>query len=109
MFTTIEVPKEGFTSLKQYRNQPVYFFRFDLEETENETFLCKETTFALKSVTYENMVSAMIAVKYSIDAQLALLYNYQSDSEAYAEDMASYQQWRSYCKKGAQDFFGINE
>ena len=55
------------------------------------------------------MVSAMIAIKYNIDAQLALLYNYQSDSEAYAEDMASYQQWRSYCKKGAQDFFGINE
>lgn len=109
MTTTIEVPKEGFVSLKQYRNQPVYFFRFDLNETEDETILCNETTFALKSVTYENMVSAMIAVKYSIDAQLALLYNYQNDSKAYAEDMASYQQWRSYCKKGAQDFFGINE
>ena len=109
MFTTIEVPKEGFASIQQYRNQPVYFFRFDCEETENETILCKETTFALKSVTYENMVSAMIAVKYSIDAQLALLYNYQNDSKAYAEDMASYQEWRSYCKKGAQNFFNINE
>ena len=53
MFTTIEVPKEGFASIQQYRNQPVYFFRFDLEETENETFLCKETTFALKNKTYE--------------------------------------------------------
>lgn len=109
MTTTIEVPKEGFVSVQQYRNQPVYFFRFDCEETENETILCKETTFALKNVTYENMVSAMIAVKYSIDAQLALLYNYQNDSEKYAQDMASYQQWRSYCKKGAQVFFGINE
>lgn len=109
MFTTIEVPKEGFASLKQYRNQPVYFFRFDLCETENETFICKETTFALKSISYENMVSAMIAVKYSIDAQLALLYNFQNDSEAYAEDMTSYQEWRSYCKKGAQNFFNINE
>lgn len=109
MFTTIEVPKEGFTSLKQYRNQLVYFFRFDGEETEDETILCKETTFTLKSITYENMVSAMIAIKYNIDAQLALLYNYQNDSKAYAEDMASYQQWRLYCKKGAQNFFGINE
>lgn len=109
MITTIEVPKEGFVSVQQYRNQPVYFFRFDCEETEDETIKCKETTFTLKSISYENMVSAMIAIKYNIDAQLALLYNYQSDSEAYAEDMASYQQWRSYCKKGAQDFFGINE
>lgn len=109
MLTTIEVPKEGFVSVQQYRNQPVYFFRFDLEETEDETIKCKETTFTLKSISYENMVSAMIAVKYSIDAQLALLYNYQNDSEKYAEDMASYQQWRSYCKKGAQNFFNINE
>ena len=109
MLTTIEVPKEGFVSVQQYRNQPVYFFRFDLEETEDETIKCKETTFTLKSISYENMVSAMIAVKYSIDAQLALLYNYQNDSEKYAEDMASYQQWRSDCKKGAQNFFNINE
>jgi len=53
------------------------------------------------------MTAKCIGVKYNTDAQLALLYNYEADPEKYAEDMAEYQAWRTYCKEAARVFFGI--
>ena len=107
MTTTIEIPKAGFKAVVQYKQQPVYFFRFDGEETENDTIVCSETTITLHDARYDTMVSALIAVKYSEDAQIALLFNYQNDAEQYAEQMAEYQAWRTYCKESARAFFGI--
>lgn len=102
----IETPKEGFRSIVQYRQQPVYFFRFDCQELEEDTILCSETTISLKDAVYEKMVSVCIEVKYSIDAQLALLYNYQLDPQNYQQQMDEYQQWRAYCKNACREFFG---
>lgn len=72
----IETPKAGFRPIVQYKNQSVYFFRFDCEETEDNTIRCNETTITMKDASYEKMVSACIEVKYDIDAQMALMYNY---------------------------------
>jgi len=105
----IETPKAGFQSIVQYRQQSVYFFRFDCEETEDGTIRCNETTIAMKGATYEKMVAACIEVKYSIDAQLALLYNYQLDAQAYQQKMEDYQEWRVYCKDACREFFGNEE
>jgi len=105
----IELPQEVFVAIKQYKQQPVFFFRFDPVETENETVVCDETTFTLHDADYASMVAKCIGVKYNTDAQLALLYNYEADSEKYAEDMAEYQQWRTYCKEAARVFFGIEK
>lgn len=102
----IETPKAGFKAIVQYKQQPVYFFRFDVEETENETLTCNETTVMLKNATYESMVAALIEVKYSSDAQIALLYNYQGDASEYTAAMKEYQAWRVYCKEAAREFFG---
>lgn len=107
--TKIEVSKEGFVAIKQYKQQPVFFFRFDPVETENETVVCDEETITLKNADYASIVAKCIGVKYNTDAQLALLYNYEADPEKYAEDMAEYQQWRTYCKEAARVFFGIGE
>lgn len=105
----IETPKAGFQSIVQYRQQSVYFFRFDCEETEDGTIRCNETTIAMKNATYETMVAACIEVKYSIDAQLALLYNYQLSPVDYQQQMDDYQAWRAYCKESARQFFRIEE
>ena len=107
--TKIELPKEGFVAIKQYKQQPVFFFRFDTVETENETVVCEEVTITLKNADYASMVAKCIGTKYNTDAQLALLYNYEADPEKYVEDMAEYQQWRTYCKEAARVFFGIKE
>jgi hypothetical protein len=104
----IELPKEGFKSIVQYGVQPVYAFRYDVEETENETVACDEVSFTLEKATYENMVAKCIGVKYNTDAQLALLYNYEADKEKYAEAMDQYQEWRVYCKESAKEFFGVD-
>ncbi len=103
----IELPKDA-PKIVQYETQPIIYFRFNPQETDIDTIIYNETTLMLKNVEYNEMVSALIGVKYSIDAQLALLYNYQSDSETYAEDMRVYQDWRNYCKESAREFFGIN-
>ena len=105
--TKIELPREGFVAIKQYKKQPVFFFRFNPVETENETVVCDETTITLQGADYASMVAKCIGVKYNTDAQLALLYNYQSDPAMYEEDMAEYQVWRAYCKESARMFFGI--
>lgn len=105
--TKIELPKDGFVAIVQYKQQPVYFFRFDTVDTENETVVCDETTITLQGADYESMTAKCIGVKYNTDAQLALLYNYEADPEKYAEDMAEYQAWRTYCKEAARVFFGI--
>ena len=107
MIAKIELPIDGFDAVKQYEKQPIYFFRFNIETTENETYLCDETTIFLENATYETMVDALIGVRYPISAQLALLYNYEADKEAYSEQMEIYQNWRVYCKNGAREFFGI--
>lgn len=103
----IETPKAGFKAIVQYKQQPVYFFRFNVEETENETLTCSETTVMLKNATYESMVAALISVQYSTDAQIALLYNYQNNPVEFADAMLEYQRWRVYCKEAARIFFGI--
>lgn len=103
----IETPKATFKPIVQYKQQPVYFFRFDCEETADETIRCNETTITLKDATYEKMVSMLIGAKYSTDAQIALLYNYQNNPVEYADAMLKYQQWRVYCKEAARIFFGI--
>ena len=103
----IETPKAGFKPIVQYKQQPVYFFRFDCEETADETIRCNETTIMLKDATYEKMVAVLIAVKYSVDAQIALLYNYQNKPVEYESAMLEYQRWKVYCKEAARIFFGI--
>lgn len=103
----IETSKELFKPIIQYKNQSVYFFRFDCIETEVNTIRCNETTIMLKNATYDKMVSACIEIKYSIDAQLALLYNYQLNQSEYQEQMNEYQAWRTYCKESCRNFFNI--
>ena len=107
MITRVELPKNGFKAISQYGTQPMYFFRFNAEETENETVVCDETTVKIKDATYEKMVSVLIGAKYSTDAQIALLCNYQNNPVEYADAMLEYQQWRVYCKEAARIFFGI--
>lgn len=105
----IETPKTGFQSIVQYKQQPVYFFRFDCEETADETIRCNETTITLKDATYEKMVSMLIGAKYSTDAQIALLYNYQLSPADYQQQMEDYQTWRAYCKESCREFFGATD
>lgn len=105
----IETPKAGFKSIVQYKQQSVYFFRFDCEETTDETIRCNETTITMKGATYEKMVAACIEVKYSIDAQLALLYNYQLLPVDYQQQMEDYQTWRACCKESCREFFGVTD
>lgn len=105
----IETPKDGFRPIVQYKQQSVYFFRFDCEKTADGTIRCNETTITMKGATYEKMVAACIEVKYSIDAQLALLYNYQLSPADYQQQMEDYQAWRAYCKECCREFFGVTE
>ena len=43
----IETPKATFKPIVQYTQQPVYFFRFDCEETADGTIRCNETTITM--------------------------------------------------------------
>ena len=51
--------------------------------------------------SYNEIVSALIADKYSMDAQISILYNRNGDNMHEAE-YDEYQSWRAYCKDVAK-------
>lgn len=86
-----------------------FIFRFNLlEETGGgiDIVYCDEVNIRLENgVSYGDLVSAIIEHKYSKDAELALLNNYISDPEKYADEYAKYQEWRKYAKECGRIIF----
>lgn len=51
---------------------------------------------------YVSFIKQYIAEQYSIEDELALINNYNADSEAYANEYAEYQAYRKACKARAK-------
>ena len=107
--TNNSIPTADYAAIVRIGNGNIYALRFDaVADEEAGVVNCKEEVLVCNNATYDKMVSACIAIKYSMDAQLALLYNYQKDAATYAEPVEEYQNWRTYCKSAAKEFFGID-
>jgi len=68
-----------------------------------------EDTFVTSDAkTYEQLTTDLIRVKYSLDAELALLANIRTDADKYKQEEADFQAWRTKCKQKAKELFNIN-
>lgn len=54
------------------------------------------------NIAYPQRVRKYIAERYSVEDELAILNNYATDPQKYAEEYAQYQQWRAECKARAK-------
>lgn len=56
---------------------------------------------------YETLVTELIRCKYSLDAELALVNNYQWYPDQYKDTYTEFQNWRSKCKEASKKALGI--
>lgn len=56
---------------------------------------------------YPELVSKYIRERYTLDAEFALINNYNADPQGHAEDYAEYQNYRAECKAMAKAKLGI--
>lgn len=58
---------------------------------------------------YADIVEFIIKCKYTYDAQIALMLNYQMDPEKYEEKYMEMQEWREYAKEISRKFDPVVE
>lgn len=57
---------------------------------------------------YPKMVTKHIRERYTLDAEFALINNYNADPETYGADYAEYQAYRAECKARAREECGLS-
>lgn len=76
-----------------------YAVRYDLTENEDDDGTYWEAEEVVSpTVSYEDVVTALIHAKYSLDSEIALLNDHISAPEASTVEWQAYQAWRSWSK-----------
>lgn len=63
----------------------------------------------INATEYDMIVTELIRYKYTLDAELALVNNYQWDSEKYKDEYTEFQKWRSACKDAARYYLASED
>lgn len=63
--------------------------------------------YKIQADSYDELVTALIRIKYDLDAELALVANMREDPTTHQIEEKEFQAWRKYCKKLAKQL--INE
>ena len=79
-----------------FAKQPYY-----MDGTDTTQWVGRTVVIRKYAPTYDEIVSALIADKYTIDAQISILYN-RDGSEQHETEYTEYQSWRAYCKSIAK-------
>ena len=58
------------------------------------------------NMTYDELTTALIRLKYSLDEELALMANLREDVEEHREEEVAFQEWRLKCKEAAREALG---
>ena len=61
------------------------------------------------SMTYDELTTALIRLRYTLDEELALMANLREDAEGHKEEEAAFQEWRAECKEAAREALGKKE
>lgn len=93
--TSNERPKQ----IEKLEAKGIILINFDIEKTD-EGFAYNQVGVS-NSPTKGEIVNAIISSKYSIDAELAAINNYQIKEENYEKENSEYQEYRKQAKKSA--------
>lgn len=58
------------------------------------------------SMTYDELTTALIRLRYTLDEELALMANLREDADGHKEEEAAFQEWRAKCKEAAREALG---
>ena len=61
------------------------------------------------SMTYDELTTALIRLRYTLDEELALTANLREDAEGHRTEEAVFQEWRAKCKEAAREALGKKE
>lgn len=56
-----------------------------------------------EDMTYDELTTALIRLKYTLDEELALMANLREDAEGHKDEEATFQEWRTKCKEAARE------
>lgn len=74
------------------------------EIDESDVELCQRINPLMFNASYADIKTAIIKLKYSNDDQIALMLNYQDDSEKYYEAYNEMQDWRNKASELAKKY-----
>lgn len=84
------------------------YIPYDITE-ENGAYSWKYVLLTSSKYGYENMVDAIIGIRYELKKALAIISNYLLDptNEEYKNEFDEYQQWRTFAKMEAKKHFKL--
>lgn len=99
----VTLPIEGYKEIEK-RGSNVFFVHFDESRNEEEQILeCSESGVMVDGVpTYDKLVSAIVSVKYDINAQIAILANKGDGKEEHDAEYNAFEEWRASAKRLAK-------
>jgi len=104
------LPLEGYKEIEQ-RGSNVFFIHFDAVPNEEEQIVeCAEAGVLIDGVpNYGKLVSAIVSVKYDINAQIAILANKGDGSAEHEAEYEAFETWRAKAKELAKNIFSNEE
>ena len=67
------------------------------------------TYIMVNEMSYDELTTALIRMRYTLDEELALMANLREDADGHKEEEAAFQSWRMKCKKAAKKTLGLEE
>ena len=55
------------------------------------------------SMTYDELTTALIRLRYTLDEELALMANLREDTDGHRAEEIAFQEWRTKCKEAARE------
>lgn len=104
------VNKTDFCYFKKLGN--VYVVSWNPINITHNVVSCSQESIKLnKNMTYEQIVSKFIHVRYTSDEEVALINNALLNLENIAnnDEYNEYQSWRAKCKEAAKQYLNKNE
>lgn len=104
------INKQDYSNFKQLGN--VYIVSWNpIDITDNIISCNKESIKLNKNMTYEQIVSKFIHVRYTSDEEVALINNALLNLENIAnnDEYNEYQSWRAKCKETAKQYLNKNK
>ena len=101
MIVTVTKLKSTFLPLEIKGKKVV--MRWNVQELSDNLVKCSEDSLYIShTYSYNQIVTSLIRFRYSLDEELALVNNYQWDSEKYKDEYTEFQEWRNTCKEAAK-------
>lgn len=106
-----EAPQE-IVLIPQPNNVVCITFNSSIEKQEDGSYKLESQSGYIHCTgipSYDELVTALIRMHYSLDAELALQANLRYDAKGHENEEKAFQDWRVKCKNAAKNFLNDEE